>query len=451
MQWTHRVAVKLSRGEPVLDSCVGDNPFHLASVVDQLRAWDIPVIVTDESAYAEGVEMHRTQIVSTVQRLVAEGLDEQAAFRGAVASQVTLPTDPLALSEGKTLHEAINAYRDHLTSTGKRDENNNLATRVRKCRDRLRYLTQHHEDIPLWQLDKPKLEVMAAYWRNRPATKKSDRCSWDHANDMLKELWRFLRWLDTHPGYRWPMPRGAERINRSPEKWKADDSSDPFQTITKETYSPEQLALIANATDPFGRALIGICVNCGFGQSEIGQWPTSKFVLHTPHPHAEKFSFDSTAADSWVTGQRPKTFVYGEHLLWPGVAEAISPYLDGRKVLPITGAGTPWYKTHTSNPQSKFTKWWSDLIKRVQKGHPHFPSLPFGSLRDVLPDVLRSRYSDDVASLCLQHGKIGEDDLLKHYANNPYRRLVKATRELEDFFRPFLDSLVKRSRPKSPR
>jgi hypothetical protein len=33
--------------------------------------------------------------------------------------------------------------------------------------------------------------------------------------------------------------------------------------------------------------------------------------------------------------------------------------------------------------------------------------------------------------------------LLKHYANHPYGRLFVATRELEDHFKPFLDTLVK--------
>ena len=76
----------------------------------------------------------------------------------------------------------------------------------------------------------------------------------------------------------------------------------------------------------------------------------------------------------------------------------------------------------------------------MQKTAADFPRLPFGSLRDVLPNVLRRDDEDDVASICLQHGKM-EDDLLKCYANVPYKKVFNATRKLEPVFRPFLDQL----------
>ena len=44
--------------------------------------------------------------------------------------------------------------------------------------------------------------------------------------------------------------------------------------------------------------------------------------------------------------------------------------------------------------------------------------------------------------MALQHGAVGDDELLKCYANTPFARLFVATRELEEFFRPFLDSLA---------
>lgn len=85
------------------------------------------------------------------------------------------------------------------------------------------------------------------------------------------------------------------------------------------------------------------------------------------------------------------------------------------------------------------------MIEDVQSRFPEVPYLPFGSLRDLLPDLLRNRYSDDVASLALHHGQLSNDELLKHYANHPYRRLFVATRELEEYFKPFLDVLAKPS------
>ena len=85
----------------------------------------------------------------------------------------------------------------------------------------------------------------------------------------------------------------------------------------------------------------------------------------------------------------------------------------------------------------------SNAARRVfRKEHPDLPYLPFGSLRDLLPDVLRARFSDEVASMALQHGETGSDTLLKCYANMPFPRLFSATRELEQFFKPFLEALV---------
>ena len=261
---------------------------------------------------------------------------------------------------------------------------------------------------------------------------------------MLKELWRFLGWLDDQPQYRWQKPKGTDKISRSPIKLPEDNGDAAFQTTTKETYTPEQLAILAQHTDDFGRALIGLCVNCAFGAAEVGQWPTQKFSLHTAHPYADKLGIDTTDEDSWVVGPRPKTGVYGEHWLWPQVAKAVLPFLDGRAVLPVDRNGNSWYKTHRSNPQTQFFNWWNKLLDKVssrREQHPEFPRLPFGSLRDTLPNVLRAQYSDQIASMALQHGETGDDDLLKCYANTPFANLFRATQELAGYYKPFLDAL----------
>ena len=89
-----------------------------------------------------------------------------------------------------------------------------------------------------------------------------------------------------------------------------------------------------------------------------------------------------------------------------------------------------------------------DQIRRVvdqfdytspEDKYPNFPYFSFGTLRDLLPDMLRNRFSDDVASLALQHGSLGEDQLLKCYANLPFKRLFEATIKLRPYFRPMLD------------
>ena len=438
LRWTHQVAQRIAAGNPVVDEFIGCEPCRTAGVVAQLRSWGIPVVTNElsQAAFAEGLVITQDTIAREVQRQVAAELNKLRQNQGAVVDAAQLPADPLAMVETATLHEALDAFKKHRESIG----GNNTSTSTKKCLKQLTYLKQAHEDCPLWQLDLPKIQTMVAYWRNRPQTRKGRRCSWDHAHDMLKEMFCFFRWLEDCPNYKWTMPKGAERISRSPIDLPSDQKH-AFQTITKNTFTPEQLAIIAAHADPFGRALVGLCVNCAFGASEVGQWSTSNYQLHMAHPHADKVGFPSTQADSWVVGPRPKTGVYGEHLLWPQVADAIEPFLDGRPFLPMTRNGQPWWKAHSANPQTSFANWWNRLLDRVQETDQNFPRLPFGSLRDLLPNLLRAEYSDEVAQLALQHGKNKTDDLLDCYANIPYRKLFEATREMEPKFKAFLDAL----------
>ncbi|MGA2062718.1 MAG: hypothetical protein ABSG67_19775 [Thermoguttaceae bacterium] len=449
-RWTLPWAVRLASDYPIkvfASEYAKKNDGQAAeelSVIYQLQSWGVPIEIMDSGLLTSGNNFLRKQVEEAVNNAVGHVLLnlEKAWGKDTIKNirRDTIPDDFSAV-EAKTLYETFDIYIEHLQDTGKRDENGNLSTHIRNCQERLSYLKQHHDNCPLWQLNLPYVEKMVAYWRNRPETKKGKRCSWHHAHDMVKELFRFFSWLDKHPDYKWEKPKGMDDIPRSPIKMPEDKHREAFQTTHKKTYTPEQLAIITKNAGDFGKALIGVCVNCAFGASEVGQWNTSGFSLYKAHPHADKVGFKSTNADSWIVGPRPKTGVYGEHLLWPQVAKAVAPFLDGRQVLPMTSRNTPWYRTHSRNPQSTFNNWWTILIDRVEKKHQGFLRLPFGTLRDLLPDILRREFSDDVASICLQHKQISEDDLLKCYANVPFKKLFEATRQLEQMFRPFLDVL----------
>lgn len=444
-----RLAVRIGNGETITDASFADDtspnpPRFKAMMVSTLQSWGIPVAVTEPHVVSQGIEVYRAEIAEMVQGLVAQEVAKLKSSHGDVieVARTSLPHDPMTLMETATFHQVIDARSSHLEATGDRDENGRLKTRVLKCKDRLKYLRQSHSDFPLYHLEKPKLEELVAYWRNRPTTAKGTRCAREHARDMLQELWRLLGWVSDHPNYRWDWPKGSNQIKKTPMKLPQDEITEAFQTTTKQTYTPEQLSFIAAEADELGKAIIGVAVNCAFGASEVGQWPIKRYILFQVHPHADKLNIETTAEDSWIVGNRPKTGIYGEHLLWSQVALAVRAFVgDGRPVLPMTKQDTPWYRTYSTNPQSKFTRWWSALVKRTQKRHPSLPALPFGSLRDTLPDVIRRDYADDVASLALQHGSLSEDSLLKCYANLPFGRLFSATRELENEFEPFLKVL----------
>ena len=450
--WVQCWAVKVAQGVPVTvhaSSGALSNAGQAAEelgIVRQLQAWGVPIVVADDLPQL-GYAALRQQIDQAVQRAVQAAVEElRSRWRGGIVEeaeqQTALPADPKTAPVG-TLHGAMDYYKAYLNQTGVKDGQGNLSQQTRKCLTWLDMLKEHYADCQLWQMDIGAIQKMISYWRSRPPTKRGNRCSIDHAVKMVQETYRFLRWLDKQPKYRWTMPRGAEELKCTPIPLPEDDQhhQTAFRSTTKHTYTPEQLAMLAEHTDDFGRAFLGVCVNCAFGASEVGQWSTKEYHLFAQHPHAAALGMESTDADSWIVGKRPKTGIYGEHLLWEEVARAVQPFLDGREVLPVTARKLPWYRPHAKNAQSTFGNWWRSLVGRVQKAEPSFPWLPFGSLRDLLPNMLRREYSDEIASLALQHGKLSSDDLLDSYANLPYAKLFHATRELRTMFKPFLDAL----------
>lgn len=78
--------------------------------------------------------------------------------------------------------------------------------------------------------------------------------------------------------------------------------------------------------------------------------------------------------------------------------------------------------------QAAFANAWDALIKRVQKHVKGFRKLPFGTLRDTVPDMLRHTHSDELASLAVSHGSPTKSDkLLDCYGDKPHGRLHEAS------------------------
>jgi len=229
LNWTHKVAQKIAAGQEIVDGCIGCDPAHTAGVVSQLRSWGIPVAVTNPTVLSAGLAITRDQIASEVQRLVSAELEKQRRDRGAIVDAAQLPADALVMAETATLHEAIEAFKKHRQAI----DGGNTTTWTKKTLKQLSYIEEAHEDCPLWQLDLPKIQTMVAYWRNRPHTRKGKRCSWDHAHDILKEMFRFLRWLDETPNFKWAMPKGAC----------------PFVVVARKAFVAQVLACLVSEID----------------------------------------------------------------------------------------------------------------------------------------------------------------------------------------------------------
>ena len=445
--WCYHVAVELGKGNKITDTFLSTflTEPTVTSTIILLRDWGIPVHVDDQTNFNAGLEAHRDQIETLVSQLVQKQLQELKQFRGPVVDETKLP-NALQMAESATLFDAIEAYISHLERTGERGENGELKTKVYNNIRELKRLKRSFEDyknLPLWKLDLSRWEDLVRIWRNRPSKLNGERTTKGGAEGVLKRLFKFGKWLHTSPDYDWRKPDGFDDVDRRIIDLAKDDNGEAFQTITKPTFTPEQLALILDYCNDFQKAIIVTCVNCAFGQSEIGQWKTRRVQLFTKHPHEAEIDYKSTDSDSWIVGPRPKTKLYGEHLLWEEVANALKKHItDKNEYIWITRTGKPIYKHYSKQPASEINKWWDKtLMPKVQNDHPEFPKLPFGSLRDVLPNILTRDYGQDVASLALQHKTFKEDELLKCYANLPFKRLFSATTELREMFKPMLNKL----------
>ena len=395
-----------------------------------LQKWGVPVIVS-ANLHTRGMAGINQIIDFGVQRTV----NQLKLTHTPELIEEGLTIAPLESRETRTFHNSIESFIERLKETGKKNDAGQPTVHTIKLCELLEDLKGIHPDMPLYQIDVQKI---VSHWQNRPMTKRGTRCSSKWAKEVIKLLMRLFRFIEEN--YNWKMPKG--KIDTKVNGLKTDEHETAFNSIQKETYTPEQLATICGYTDQFGRMLIGLAVNTGFGAGEVGCLLTKNIHLYSAHPYADKLGIVSTDADSWVVGPRPsKTTVYSEHLLWSEVAAAVQPYMDGREVLPINRVGKPWYRPDSKNAQSGFGNWWSRIINNVVKDNPNFPKLPFGSLRDVLPNILRQKYGEEIASLCLHHVKSGQDDLINSYANKPYARLFSATRELHEMFKPMLTQI----------
>jgi len=458
-------AKKLAAGERLVLSVSpyakanGGQAAEEAQAVEWLKSLGLGVVADDPVTIAEGERQIQGWIDDQVQRAVTKAVAEvNATWREKLPEPLFTrlkndgPADPAHL-ETKTLHEALRAYRTHVEKTGKRQDNGDLAPSPKNYIRWAKLLERSHEDAPLWQLqDRNRLDMLFAYWRNRPVSKTTgDRISVDHAEHMLGCLWDVLKWVDESSEFNWSLPKGASRISRTPVPLDCDRKKTRARRISKSIYTPEQLAIIACQLDRFGKLILGVAVNCAMQAAEVGRLEVHDF--YTVHP-------ETGVEANWIVFDRPKTFEYGEWLLWDEVAELVRWGVErarrvGADRLIVSDEGTPWYREDWANPHVRFAKWWQaertegdnrkGVITKVRDRHPDFPRHTLKYLRKILPNMVRPNYGKEVADLVnARHvdraGRVAGRDT-DRYSDRLYDEVANAIRELEPVFRPFLDAL----------
>jgi hypothetical protein len=412
-------------------------------VAHKLIEWGLPITIIDPQLTASGAAYIRELVVNEMHWAAAKLTEKhERQFGTALLAEAKQPLpDDLMNLEKKTFHESLDEYKKaFLALAGVGEGGGKMKGSLHGKVSQVKYLKEHHKDFPLWQMDLTKCQEIVSYWGNRPMTKKGTPCGTDHAKRMHKFLKPYWRWLDATPKFKWNKPEKFDTINWMIKKLPTEKNGNGWNTVTVETYSIDELVELANHCDAFGKALLGVCVNCAFGASEIGQWSMGDFLFNQSHKYEKNIDYKTNPKDSWIVGFRPKSQVYGEHWIFPEVVAAVEPFIKDRAVLPIWETGEPWYRVESKNAQSQFGNWFDRLVLKVQKTKKEFRKLPFGSLRDLFPNILEREYNKEVADICLHHGN-PDHDILRCYSNTPYRKVFQATKELKPMFQPFLDAI----------
>lgn len=180
----------------------------------------------------------------------------------------------------------------------------------------------------------------------------------------------------------------------------------------KKLFEREQIHALLNAAKPTMRAMIWLGINCGLGNSDVGQ-------LRRKH-----------IKNGWLSYPRPKTGVDRRAWLWPETREALEEAAkhrpkakdasDGELVF-LTAKGRPWHKDKAQSPLSAEFKKLAESVGVHRAGigfyalrHTYrtvadecrdFPAIDMtmGHARDDMGSVYRERISDDRLRAVSEH------------------------------------------------
>jgi integrase len=157
----------------------------------------------------------------------------------------------------------------------------------------------------------------------------------------------------------------------------------------------ELRAMLAKAEQPL-KAMIFLGINCGYGNSDVGNLPRSALNLER----------------GWITFPRPKTEIVRRCPLWPETIEALrdaiarrpEPKAEGTAGLVfITKYGTKWAKVGMDNPVSKET---AKLLKDLGL---HRPGLNFYALRHTFETIGGETDRQTAVNFIMGHAPASDD------------------------------------------
>lgn len=470
--WLVPYAKMVASGEPVryetseFSKSDAGSASEDALMLDKMRQIGVPFVVNDEATIHIGEKFLKQVIDKQVKDAVDKVLDGSIrSWRTSEELQNRIAGDlkDPRLQEQRTFHEAVKFYRKRLKANGKKQDNGKASPSVQnylRIASRLATIT---DDFPMHELNQEKLEDLVAHWRNRPVSESTgQRISCDHAKHTIDGLWSILTMIDESADWKWDFPKGASRMNRTPIRLDSDRSKTRTRRISSSIYTPEQLAVIAESLDDFGKLILGLSVNCAMQPAEVGRLTVLDF--YETHPESERVA-------NWVIFDRPKTHNYGEWILWDEVAalaewgihraksvaeqNAVDSQDDGQMII-VNEEGVPWYRSDWTNPSTKFANWWQakatkssrreGIVSALARRDKNFPRHTVKSLRKILPNMIRPIHGKEIADLVNARaidagGRHGGRDT-DRYADRLYEKAVDAVLELRSEFEPFLKALT---------
>ena len=369
--------------------------------------------------------------------------DMQARRQSRILDAAT-PTNPVA----GTFHEALDKYDAYIE--------NDVSLRVghgtkENRHGQVKYLKAQHRDMPLAFLDLAACRKLFDHWTGRPimTEETGERYGFGTCKHRVSELNMFFDWLHITDQFAWRKPEDYDTINKVIVKDQKKRSI--RELIAKPTFSVDELASINRHCEPLERVLLYLGLNCAFGAAESGRLEFDDVFFRQENPLSylwKNHNFTSDESDSWIAYLRPKTGVAGCWWLFPETVEALEAWIKIRpksstELVIVSEVGTSLYREKSKNAQSGFANKWYNLLDKL----PEPPSsggceqniisrLPFGTLRDQLPDWAVSRGESEASSIALSHGSPFKDDLLTCYANLPFPRLFEVQKRYREFLKP---------------
>ena len=291
------------------------------------------------------------------------------------------------------------------------------------------------------------MEEMFRFWRQRPFKKDSTKpISKKSAENYIGELKRFLRWLHKCKEFDWRKPENFDEIKTKVDAAPGDQQR---KLVQVDTFSLDELRLLNEYATPLERVFFLLGLNCGFGVAEIASLLVGEVVLFQGHDerHQEILGYQTTNADSFIKRIRRKNGVYGEHILFPQTVAAMQWTLQRRRkhpefrpesVLLLNDKGIPYNRpTKGDHRNQQIPNRFAEIVRRVKRDHPDFPSLSFGKLRKTAGDLIRRFADGEIHAVFMCHGQpVATDNLTDVYSNRPFGKVFKVIREVQEYLQP---------------